>query len=145
MRKYTSKLLVGFKRLCGKPKARMRAKSREVLGIAIISEAGIEKEDLTTTTSSPWMGEIRASFNEMIEKGWVKQIPPPEDSSDYLEFKDSIGEFYHESSTDLSYLRERILKRKYPFGDHWFRLTSRGEEKVTEIEKRGKKGKVSFQ
>lgn len=142
MRKYTKKLLIGFKRLSEKPEARMKARAREALGIAIISEAGIEKEDLRTTGRSGWMGEMKASFNEMIDERWIEQIPPTEDSSDYLEFENAIGEFYHESTTDLSYLREKILKKEYPFGDHWFRLTSLGEKRASVLVNKGSKLKA---
>lgn len=141
MRKYTSKLLVGFKSLCDKPEARIKAKAREAIGIAIINEAGIGEENLRTTVASPWMGEVKASFNEMIDEGWVEQIPSPEDTRDYQEFENAILKFYGEFAPDL---KERILKREYPFGDHWFRLTSEGEEAAVTLSEEKDKGKIGF-
>jgi len=82
MRKYTGKLLIGFKKLCDRPEAHIRAKTREGIGIAIINEAQVGQENLRQTVRGPWVGEIRASFNEMIDNGLIKQITPPEDTSE---------------------------------------------------------------
>ena len=132
---------MGFKRLCDKPEARVKAKSREAIGIAIIHEAGIGQENLRTTIASPWMGEVKASFDEMIDEGWVEQISPPQDTRDYQEFENAILKFYGEFAPDL---KERILKREYPFGDHWFRLTSTGEEAAVTLSQEKRKRKIGF-
>lgn len=126
----TSELLTGFARLCERPEARTRAKAREALGIAIIREARIGKENLRTTVAGPWIGEVRASFNQMREEGWIENILPARNRQDYQEFANAISDFYGEFHSDLGYLRERVLRREYPFGDHWLRLTSKGTKRV---------------
>lgn len=137
MRKYTKELLIGFKKLCDKPEART-AKARKALGIAIIYEAKIDTVNLRETIGSPWMSEVEASFNEMIDERWIERIDAPEDSGDYSEFADAISKFYGHYTTEP----RRILKRRYPFGDHWFRLTSTGEKQASALSEKGPKLKA---
>ena len=122
MRKYTKELLIGFKKLCDKPEAGI-AKAQKALGIAIIYETGIGIINPRTTKSGPWMSEVEASFNEMVDEGWIKQTPAPKDSSDYLEFQNPISKFYGNYITP-----KQTLTGRYPFGNHWFRFTPTGEE-----------------
>ncbi len=125
MRNYTKELLIGFKKLYDKPEARI-AKARKALGIAIIYEAQIGIVNPRKTTRGPWMGEVEASFDEMQNLDWVEPIPAPKDSWDYSEFENAILKFYGECTTEP----REILKGRYPFGNHWFRLTSTGEEEA---------------
>jgi len=137
MRKYTKELLIGFKKLRDKPEARI-AKARKAPGVAIIYEAEIGIENLRKTTNSPWMGEVAAAFDEMIDEGWIERIPAPEDSWDYSEFANAISRFYGEYTTHP----KDILKGRYPFGDHWFRLTSEGEQEANTLVDKGSKLKA---
>jgi len=132
MRKYTKELLIGFKKLCDKPEARI-AKAQKALGIAIIYETGIGIVNPRKTKSGPWMSEVEASFNEMIDEGWIKQTPAPEDSSDYLEFQNPISKFYGNYITGSYITPNQTLTGRYPFGDHWFRFTPTGEEKANAL------------
>jgi len=124
-RKYTCELLFAFKQLCERPQAGPRAQDREAIGVAIINEAGLKKEHLRTTTTSLWKNELRISFNEMIGKRWIEQIQPPKDAQAYQEFQNAIVGFYGRSAVNL---KKKISKRGYPFGDHWFKLTPKGEQ-----------------
>lgn len=124
-RKYTCELLFAFKQLCERPQAGPRAQDREAIGVAIINEAGLKKEHLRTTTTSLWKNELRISFNEMIGKRWIEQIQPPQDAQAYQEFQNAIVGFYGRSAVNL---KKKISKRGYPFGDHWFKLTPKGEQ-----------------
>jgi len=136
MREYTKELLIGFKKLCDKPQART-AKARKALGIAIICEAQIGIVNPRNTTRGPWMSEVEASFSEMIDEGWIKQIPVPEDSWDYSEFENPIKKFYGGYTTP-----KETLTGAYPFGDHWFRLTSIGEKEASALVEKGPKLKA---
>jgi len=136
MRKYTKELLIGFKKLCDKPEARI-VKARKALGIAIIYEAKIDTVNLRQTKSGPWMNEVEASFDEMLDEGWVEQIEAPEDSSSYLGFENPIRKFYGSYTTP-----KETLTETYPFGDHWFRLTSTGEKEVSILSEKGLKLKA---
>lgn len=141
MRKYTKELLIGFKKLCDKPGARI-AKGRKALGIAIIYEVKIGTVNPRTTTSGPWISEVGTAFDEMIDKGWIKQTPAPEDSSDYSEFQKPISEFYGSYISGSYTTPNQTLTGRCPLGDHWFRLTPRGEEEANRLLDRGLKLKA---
>lgn len=117
--------LFAFKRLSEEPQAGIRARAREAIGIAIINEAEMRKENLRKFTTSLWKNEVRTSFNEMIGKRWIEQIQPPQDAQAYQEFQDAIVGFYGRPAVNL---KRKISKRGYPLGDHWFKLTPKGEQ-----------------
>jgi len=129
-RKYTCELLFAFKRLFEEPQAGIRARAREAIGIAIINEAEMRKENLRKFTTSLWKNEVRTSFNEMIGKRWIEQIQPPQDAQAYQEFQNAIVGFYGRSAVNL---KKKISKRGYPFGDHWFKLIPKGEQALATL------------
>lgn len=65
----------------------------------------------------------------MVEEGWTKEVLIDEDRKrNYLlEYKEQImricGGFY----SDLGQMK-KILSKDWPLGDHWFKLTKKGEE-----------------
>ncbi|MEW6481991.1 MAG: hypothetical protein AB1397_03165 [bacterium] len=143
-RKYAKELLVAFKAVCEKI-SRQGAKQYCALGIGIVSEAGIELPDYKHTARSPLFGEIASAFYEMIDNKWIEEVDIDEQAKRdfYFEYKEPImkicGGFYSDKEQ-----MKRILSKDWPLGDHWFRLTTKGEELIERIKSYWLKRKIWY-
>lgn len=128
MRKYTIDLLKGFYKICQNPDNKTGLK-RIGLGLAIVLESGIEIKLKNGTDNLP-MSEINAAFKEMIERDWLEEIEVSEDDKYYYysDYKEQIMKagftFYSNLENMLNELKDFV----WPFGDHWFLLTTKGED-----------------
>jgi len=127
MEKLTKKLLIAFKNLCDKL-PEQAAKQRWALGAIIANEAGELPKEFKSTLRSPQFGKIAAAFYEMLDSGWIVEVPVDEAlrRNLYSDYKDQILQVYGTYTTNPEEMR-RFLSKDWPFGDHWFRLTARGE------------------
>lgn len=132
-RKFTTELLIAFKSLCDRLPWQA-PRQRIALGVAVVAEAGIEIKDYKHTVRSPLFGEIGSAFQEMIEKGWIEKHSVKDDFKRdlYFEYREPImkicGGFY----SDVEQMK-KILSKDWPLGDHWFKLTSKGEEVAVKL------------
>ena len=131
-RKHTKELIIAFKTLCDNSTSQS---SREycAFGAAIAHQAGLlDRKNFKQTVRSPLFGEIAAAFHEMLENDWIMKIHDDQQTREarYYDYKDLIATIYGMFTTVMDEMRRLFSLKPWPLGDHWFRLTTKGEDMI---------------
>jgi len=123
VRRHTKDLLIAFKRLSNSNKS-------PALGLAIVAETKIGIKNYNQKIENPLFREITSAFQEMVDNNWIETIDitdkqPKRDF--YFEYKESIIKIGGTYSSNIEQMK-KFLSKPWPLGDHWSRLTTKGEQ-----------------